>query len=171
MIQIRAEKPPDQAGIRAVHLSAFAPRTNEADLVEMLRQDGQATVSLVALSEGRLVGHVLFSPVNLVPGQPNLRGLGLAPLAVLPDYQRQGIGSRLAMRGLDIARDGGFDYAVVLGDPAYYARFGFRPASRFQLESEYDAGEAFMALELRPGALTHIAGLVQYRPEFKASGT
>src|SRR5579859_1227422 len=170
MLQIRSEKGPDQAGIRAVNLAAFTPRPNEADLVDMLRQAGQCTLSLVALSDGRLVGHVLFSPVSLVPPQPQLHGLGLGPLAVLPEFQRQGIGSRLVIRGLEITRDAGFDFVVLLGDPAYYGRFGFRPAARFRLDNEYGAAEAFMAMELRPRALADCSGLVQYRPEFKASG-
>lgn len=169
MLQIRAEKTPDTAGIRAVHLGAFAPRANEADLVDGLRRAGQATVSLVAISEGRLVGHILFSPLTLTPAMPNLRGLGLAPLAVLPEYQRQTIGSQLALRGLEVCRAAEFDFVVVLGDPRYYGRFGFRPASQFLLGNAYGAGAEFMAAELHPGALAGVAGRAQYRPEFRAN--
>ena len=169
MLQIRAEKTPDAAGIRALHLAAFAPRSSEADLVDKLRQAGQATVSLLALSDGQLAGHILFSPVTVSPVVPNLRGLGLAPLAVRPEFQRQGIGSKLALRGLDVCRQAAFDYVVVLGDPHYYSRFGFRDARQFHLDNEYGAAEAFMAIELRPGALAQAAGLVQYRPEFRAT--
>jgi putative acetyltransferase len=170
MLQIGAEKTPDQAGIRAVHLAAFAPRPNEAGLVDRLRQAGQATVSLVALSDGRLAGHILFSPVNLVPERKDLRGLGLAPLAVMPEFQAHGIGSQLVLRGLEVCRAASFDFCVVLGAPGYYSRFGFRRASGFHLDNEYGAGEAFMALELRSGALAGVAGLVRYGPEFGASG-
>jgi putative acetyltransferase len=168
MIQIRAEKTPDAGGIRAVHLAAFAPRSNEADLVDALRRAGQATVSLVAITEGRLVGHILFSPISMAAA-PSGRGLGLAPLAVLPAFQRQMIGTQLALRGLEVCRAAGFDFAVVLGDPAYYTRFGFRPASEFGLTSEYGAGPEFMAAELQPGALAAAGGLVHYRPEFRAN--
>ncbi len=170
MIQIRSEKTPDGPAIRAVHLAAFAPRANEADLVDRLREAGQAAVSLVALSAGQLVGHILFSPVSLSPRQPALLGLGLAPLAVLPDFQRQGIGSQLVLRGLEAVRAAGFDFAVLLGDPGYYGRFGFRPGSQFHLDNEYGAADEFMAAELRPGALAGVAGLVRFRPEFKESG-
>jgi len=169
MLQIRAEKTPDAPGIRAVHLAAFAPRANEADLVDALRRSGQATVSLVAINEGRLVGHVLFSPLTLAPAVPNLRGLGLAPLAVLPEFQRQTIGSQLALRGMEVCRAAGFDFLVLLGDPHYYGRFGFRPASQFQLGNEYGASAEFMAAELHPGALAGVAGLAQFRPEFRAN--
>src|SRR5258708_4842325 len=170
MLQIRAEKTPDSAGIRNLTLAAFAPRTNEAELVDALREAGQATVSLVAISDGQLAGHILFSPVTLSPALPNPRGLGLGPLAVLPDFQRQGIGSKLVMRGLEVCRGAGFDFIVLLGDPRYYGRFGFRAARQFHLGNEYGADEAFMALELRQGALADVSGLVQFRPEFRAHG-
>jgi putative acetyltransferase len=169
-LQIRAEKASDPAGIRAVHLAAFAPRPNEAELVDLLRQAGQATVSLVALSDGRLAGHILFSPVKLDPERGNLRGVGLAPLAVMPEFQGQGIGSRLVLRGLEACRAGGFDFVVVLGDPGYYGRFGFRRASGFGLDNEYGASQAFMALEMRPSVLQTLASLVRYQPEFKTAG-
>ena len=170
MLSIRAEKGPDAAALRALHLAAFAPRHNEADLVDRLREANQSTISLVALSDGQLAGHVLFSPVTLDPAWPSLRGLGLGPLAVLPNLQRQGIGSRLAMRGLEVTRDAGFDFVVVLGAAAYYQRFGFKPATRFHLDSDYTAGDDFMAVELQPGALGGVTGRVHYRPEFAQAG-
>ena len=169
MLQIRAEKTPDAAGIRAVHLAAFAPRADEADLVDALRRAGQATVSLVAIDAGRLVGHILFSPLSLAPALPNLRGLGLAPLAVLPEFQRRTIGSQLTLRGIEVCRAAGYDYLVVLGDPRYYGRFNFRPASQFRLSNDYGADTEFMASELHPGTLAGVGGRVQYRPEFRAN--
>ena len=99
---------------------------------------------------------MLFSPVT--PGQ----GLGLAPLAVKPAHQKKGIAAALVQEGLE--RCGG--YVVVLGDPAYYHRFGFRRARDFGLENEYGADEEFMALEREPGALRAAQGLVKYREEF-----
>jgi putative acetyltransferase len=142
--------------VHAVHASAF-PSDVEARLVDALRRNNHATISLVATVAGEVVAHVLFSPVS--PG----RGLGLAPLAVRPEFQKQGIGSALVRAGLAAAAH---DYVVVLGDPAYYGRFGFRRARDFDLDNQYGAGDEFMALELRPGALAGVRGLVQYSPEF-----
>ncbi len=138
--------------------------------MDLLRQAGQTTISLVAISDGRLAGHVLFSPLTLLPARPRLRGLGLAPLAVAPEFQRQGIGSQLVLRGLEVCREATYDFVAILGDPQYYGRFGFRPARKFNLDNEYGAGEPFMVMELRPSALAGTAGVVQYRPEFKESG-
>jgi putative acetyltransferase len=95
--------------------------------------------------------------------------MGLAPLAVLPEFQRQGVGSQLVRAGLERCRDARLDYLVVLGHPEYYQRFGFRPASALQLRSEYPVpDDVFMALELRQGALGELPRLVRYRPEFAA---
>ena len=170
MRQIRPEQSADADGIRAVHLAAFAARPNEANLVDRLRQAGQAAVSLVALSGGEITGHILFSPVSLVPAQHGQRGLGLAPLAVRPNDQRRGIGAQLVTRGLEACHAAGVDFVVVLGDPRYYGRFGFRRAGVFQLENEYGAEDDFMAIELSPAGLSGMAGLVQYRPEFRDTG-
>jgi len=115
----------DAAAIHAVHAAAF-PSDAEARLVDALRDAGHAAVSLVAL-ESKIVGHVLFSPTRSNQG----RGVGLAPLAVLPQYQRQGIGAALASAGIGACRSAGYDYIVVLGEPAYYRRFGFRRARDF----------------------------------------
>lgn len=166
MIEIRAERPEDIPAILYVHEQAFQPRPNEARLVELLRQADKAPISLVALSKGRVVGHVLFSPVMIVPGQLTIRSLGLAPIGVLPEFQKQGIGSKLIVQGLQDCQQSGYDLVVVLGDPRYYSRFGFVRAREHGLENEYDADEAFMVTELRAGALNGIKGLVKYQPEF-----
>ncbi|MGD0804262.1 MAG: N-acetyltransferase [Candidatus Bathyarchaeia archaeon] len=165
MIQIRPENPDDIEAIRQVHLSAF-PRPNEAKLVDLLRQAGKASVSLVALEEGRVIGHVLFSPIDLVPNSMNLHGLGMGPVGVLPKFQRQGIGSRLIIEGLEICRRKGFDFIVELGEPKYYSRFGFLRASDYNLKNEYDADDAFRVIEMHIGILQKISGLVKYQPEF-----
>ena len=170
MIEICAEKFEDIPAIRHVHQQAFQPRLNEAHLVELLRQAHKTPVSLVALSDGRLIGHVLFSPIAFVPAQPTIRGLGLAPIGVLPEFQRQGIGSKLIVQGLQDCRQSGYDLVVVLGDPHFYSRFGFLRAKNHQLENEYNADEEFMVMELRAGALCGIKGMVKYQPEFKAAG-
>jgi putative acetyltransferase len=162
---IRNELPSDKAAVHALNSLAFE-RPAEADLVVALHQAGRAVIALVAEHDGAVVGHILFSPVSL-EGRSDRRGLGLAPMAVHPEHQRRGIGGRLIEAGLAEARGAGFDFAVVLGHAAYYPRFGFEPASRFRLRSEYAVpDEVFMALELRSGALEGVEGLVRYAPEF-----
>ncbi|MBI4316809.1 MAG: N-acetyltransferase [Chloroflexi bacterium] len=170
-MEIRAEEPEDIAAIRRAHQQAFHPSPNEACLVELLRQARKAPISLVALSEGQIVGHVLFSPIAIVPAPPaSIRGLGLAPIGVLPAFQKQGIGSKLIEQGLRDCRRSGYDWVVVLGDPHFYSRFGFARARAYQLENEYDADEEFMVMELRTGALRGIKGMLKYRPEFNEAG-
>ncbi|WP_437790205.1 GNAT family N-acetyltransferase [Sorangium sp. So ce693] len=170
MIDVRPGRAGDEAGIRAVHLAAF-PSALEADLVDRLRDAGRAAVSLVAVTDTGIVGHVLFSPVTIagdgVPG----KGVGLAPLAVSPGLEGRGIGSSLARRGIAACRDAGFAFAVVLGSPEYYARFGFKKASLYGLGNEYAADEAFMAIELAHGALERARGVVVYSPEFAVFAT
>lgn len=161
---IRPEHPDDAAAIFAVHRAAF-PTEDEARLVDALRVAGHAAISLVAEAEGQVVGHIVFSPVSVV-GAADKRGLGLAPVAVVPGHQRCGIGSALIREGLSSCCQAGYDFVVVLGHPEYYSRFGFRRASEVGLGNEYGADEAFMVLELAPGGLPP-AGLVEYGPEFR----
>jgi putative acetyltransferase len=155
---IRTESPADEAAVRAVHRAAF-PGDTEARLVDAIRANGNAAVSLVALEEGRVVGHVLFSPVEV----EGARGLGLAPVAVLPQFQGGGIGGRLINAGIKACRELGAKFIVVLGEPGYYRRFGFRPT---HLGNEYGASEAFMALDLEPHATAALHGVVKYGNEF-----
>jgi putative acetyltransferase len=163
---IRTEKPGDIAAIRQVNVQAFG-RAAEADLVDALRRNGKATLSLVAEDDGRIVGHILFSPVTIESGCDQFIGVGLAPMAVLPEMQNRGIGSLLVKHGLERCREDGRPFVVVLGHPEYYPRFGFVPASRFNLKCEYDvADEVFMAMELQNGALGNCAGVVKYQAEF-----
>jgi putative acetyltransferase len=169
MATIRPERAGDAAGIHAVHCAAF-PTDEEACLVDRLRAGGQARVSLVAELDGEVVGHVLFTPVSLVGPAAFASGLGLAPLAVLPAHQRGGIGSALVREGLAICRREGYPFVVVLGHANYYPRFGFRRASTAGLQNEYGADEAFMVLELQPGALPPEGGLVKYGQEFSEEG-
>jgi putative acetyltransferase len=126
-------------------------------------------LSLVAVHEGQVVGHILFSPVDIEREGARETAVGLGPMAVLPEYQRQGVGSRLVREGLDWLGRAGHGGIIVLGHPGYYPRFGFERASRFGLRWEVACpDEAFMALELRPGALGARPGIVRYRPEFSA---
>lgn len=168
---IRPERPEDREAIREVHREAFG-QDAEADLVDALRAAGHATISLVAEWRGRVVGHILFSPVR-TGGQPDRHAvLGLAPLAILPSHQRLGLGSKLVREGLLAALDQGAVAAVVLGDPAYYGRFGFAPASDRGLTSAFAEGhpEAFQALELVEGGLDGREGPVSYAPAFDGLG-
>jgi putative acetyltransferase len=165
VIRIRPERAGDVAAVHAVHCEAF-PNDDEARLVARLREGGRATVSLVAEVGGKVVGHVVFSPVTIATESGLRSGLGLAPLAVLPAHQRLGIGSALAREGVEVSRRQGVGFVVVLGHPEYYPRFGFRRASELGLRNEYGADEAFMALELQAGALPPAGGLVKYGPEF-----
>jgi len=161
---IRREIPRDIPFIHGVNEAAF-DTTAEARLVDALRAAGGVTLSLVAEERGEIVGHILFSPVT-IEGRPGIDAVGLAPMAVVPPKQKQGVGSRLVREGLAELRQRGCAGVVVLGHPRYYPRFGFVPASRFGLRCEYDSpDEAFMALELVPGALAGASALVRYRPE------
>lgn len=119
------------------------------------------------ITGGEVIGHALVSPVTVVTNGPDLPLLGLAPVAVLPEYQGQGMGTLLIEACLEQLRQSGAVGVVVVGDPAYYSRFGFIPAARWGLRCEMEVPEgAFMALELSPGRLAGISGIVRYRREF-----
>jgi len=164
-MKIRIEKPEDKQAIYAVNMAAF--RTSaEAELVDTLRDEPIPTISLVADIDDKIVGHIFFSPVSLNK-QPTLRIIGLAPMAVLPDYQNQGIGSALVPAGLDACKKAGYQAAVVLGHPEFYPRFGFLPSIHFGIDSEYDVPpEVFMMLELEEHALRNTSGRIHYHPAF-----
>lgn len=155
--------------MREVNVAAFPTRA-EADLVDVLRERSTPVVSLVAEIDGVVVGHLMCSPATL-DGHPDVRLMGLAPMAVLPGHQGQGIGSALVRRAIGRCRALGADGMIVLGHPGYYPRFGFTPASGWGITCGYDAhDEAFMALELRPGALAGCAGVARYHPAFADIG-
>lgn len=168
MITMRQEKPEDAAAIHHINEQAFG-RTAEAELVDRLRANGKVTFSLVAVQDGEIVGHILFSPVTIESGEQTCAAVGLGPLAVRPEFQKQSIGSQLIARGLEQCRADGHVCVVVLGHSTYYPRFGFVPASRYGITCEYDVpDEVFMVIELRDGALEGRAGKVKYQPEFNA---
>jgi len=163
---IREEQFDDVAAIRRVVHEAFN-RPAEAYLVDKLRGNGKFELSLVAELDGKVVGNILFTGVTIEGVDPCPKTLGLAPLAVLSEFQRKGVGSALMRRGLERCREMGHNAIVVVGHPEYYPKFGFLPATRYGLRCEYDVPEdVFMALELRAGALQATRGLVRYQPEF-----
>jgi|TARA_Y100000294_G_scaffold151684_1_gene149611 putative acetyltransferase len=162
---IRFEEENDRAGVHAVNFSAFDTPT-EAYLVHVLREEADPVVSLVAEENGVVVGHIMFSPVTL-SGHPGLKVMGLGPMAVEPEHQRKGIGSALVQAGLKECKKLDFIAVVVLGHPEYYPRFGFSPASQFDIDCEYEVpAETFMAMELHPGALSGRHGRVKYHAAF-----
>ena len=173
MIAVRDARPDDTSAIRGVVHRAFG-QADEANLVELIRKAAAATVSLVAVrchpsdntEVGPVLGHILFSPVT-IDGDPPIAAVGLAPMAVEPTHQRQGVGTALVTAGLDRCRSLNIEAVVVLGHPEYYPRFGFQPAGRFGLSCEYDVPpEVFMALELRTGALDAAKGVARYHEAF-----
>ncbi|WP_203329109.1 GNAT family N-acetyltransferase [Candidatus Laterigemmans baculatus] len=166
---IRPEAERDRQAVRGVNRAAFGT-TAEADLVDALREGGQVAVSLVAESNGRLVGHILFSGLLIVADPATVDAVSLAPMAVLPSHQRQGIGCQLVEAGLRACRERGDRIVLVLGHPEFYRRFGFSAPLAEPLASPFGGGEAWMALELEPGALHGIAGRVEYPPPFAALG-
>ena len=164
---IREERPGDVQEVRRVNELAFGQRT-EADLVDRLRRSCPgASLSLVA-DDCAIVGHILFTPVVIERSGAPLVGMGLAPMAVLPERQRSGIGTRLVEDGLQLLRDRGCPFVVVVGHPEYYPRFGFERASAHGLASQWEGipDEAFMVLPLDAPALAGVTGVARYRPEF-----
>ena len=161
---IRAAAPVDAQGIAALNRAAFGGE-EEVGIVERLRSDGLVAVELVADQGGSIIGHILLSWLpTMMDGRP-VKALALAPMAVRPGLQKQGIGGRLIVAALDEARAAGAQAVIVLGHPDYYPRFGFSAALARNLASPF-SGEAFMALELVPGALAGRQGSVSYPSAF-----
>ncbi len=161
-IEIREERPGDVAAIRELITLAFA-QEQEASIVDALRCNGAASLSLVATENDRVIGHILYSPASV----GDVIGVGLAPLAVLPEHQRRGVGSRLVDAGTARLRDAACPFVIVLGHAKYYPRFGFTPASTRGISCEWDVpDEAFMVLILDQTRMRGVSGLARYRPEF-----
>jgi putative acetyltransferase len=164
-ITIRSEAPTDEPQVWNVNRQAFGCDV-EANLVNALRAGGHATISLVAQLQDEVVGHLLLSALRIVGDSPAVAALALAPLAVLPGRQRQGIGSQLVVAGIAEARHRGHRILTVLGHPSYYPRFGFSAELAKPLVSPFGGGEAWMALELVPASLAGVSGRVEYAPPF-----
>jgi putative acetyltransferase len=167
---IRPERIEDIAAVREVHERAFG-RMAEATLVDALRQAGALTLAMVAEAGGAVVGHAAFSPVT-TDGRPALRAVGLAPLGVLPPWQRRGVGKHMVWKGIETLREMGYDAVVAIGHPRLYPELHFAPASRWGLRWEHPCPEgAFRVWELRDGALGppgQPEAIVRYHPEFDA---
>jgi putative acetyltransferase len=166
MIEIRREKSNDRNAIRHINEVAFE-NGPEGTIVDKLRENCDVYISFVALREDNIVGHILFTPVTLDNG--DVIGMGLAPMAVLPSHQGQGIGSKLVRYGLEYLRKSGWPFVIVLGHPAYYPRFGFEPASHYGLRSQWEdvPDEAFMVVINNSDVLPKDGGVVRYRKEFE----
>lgn len=168
MITIRPEKPIDYEKVYEVNKLAFK-QEDEARLVEKIRQSSNYVpeLSLVAIKDEIIVGHILFSIVNIKNDTAVTQVLSLAPMATLPECQNQGVGSSLVKKGLEECKKLGYKVVVVVGHPNYYPRFGFIPAKEQGLELSFDTpDEAFLVYELIPGALDSISGTVEYPPAF-----
>jgi putative acetyltransferase len=170
MITIRLEKPDDLAQVRTLNEQAFETPA-EATIVDALRENCDDLLSLVAEDDGRIVGHIVFSPTVIEGPASRLDGMGLAPMAVLPERQRQGIGSRLVKRGLDMLRERGCSFVVVLGHPEYYPRFGFVPASWHGLRCQWEGvpDDAFLVMINDAKRMKGVTGVARYRDEFDAA--
>ncbi len=167
MLTIRHETASDREAVFRVESQAFG-RDVEARLVDALRDAGKVLLSLVAEDDGEIVGHVLFSPMTIDSVSVQHAAVCLGPLAVAPAHQRRGVGGHLLEAGLAELRDAGHDAVFLLGHPTYYPRFGFRPAREFDVHYEDDR-DAFMAIELRPGALDGVSGTARFAAEFAAA--
>jgi predicted N-acetyltransferase YhbS len=164
---IRPETAADHEAVRHVNRLAFG-QDDEARIVDALRNGGHSRVSLVAEVESRVVGHILFSDLPILTDNNTVPALSLAPMAVLPEFQRKGVGSALVRKGLEVCRGTGHRIVVVLGHPAFYPRFGFSAKLAEPLTSPFGGRAAWMALDLVPGALAGVSGWVRYPPPFGA---
>jgi putative acetyltransferase len=161
VVEVRAERPGEAAAIERVHTLAFG-QPDEARLVRRLRAEGYTTLSLTAVDGEDIVGHILFSRL----AAPGLEAVSLAPVAVVPDRQGQGIGSALITRGLQACRASAVDVTLVVGEPSYYTKFGFSLSTGARFVCPY-SGPYLLALELQPGVLGAAQYDVEYPPPFR----
>jgi putative acetyltransferase len=170
MICIREERPEDIGEVRMLNERTFKQafgQAPEADMVDRLRQKCSRLLSIVAVEDNAIVGHIFFSPVR-IEGSRIVEGMGLAPMAVLPELQRQGIGSRLVQSGIERLKSQGLPFIIVLGHPEYYTRFGFERASNNDIHSPWEGvpDEAFMILILDEKVMSGVSGVARFRNEF-----
>jgi putative acetyltransferase len=167
IVENRIEQPGDIEAVRRINSKVFSQPV-EAAIVDNLRGSCEDILSLVAVSNNEVVGHILFSPATLSSPSGMIRGMGLAPMAVLPRYQRRGIGSGLVEQGLELLREQGCPFVIVLGHPRYYPRFGFIPASQRKITCQWKGvpREAFMVLILDEDSMPKAGGEARYMDEF-----
>jgi putative acetyltransferase len=162
LIETRREQASDIPAIRDLNKRAFA-QDQEANIIDALRANGAARLSLVATLEDRVIGHIMYSPLEVGP----MTGAGLGPMAVLPEHQHQGVGSKLIESGNQQLREAGCPFIVVVGHADYYPRFGFRPARPLGITCEWDVpDDVFLLLMLDPGKMQGVSGMAKYRREF-----
>ena len=162
VIEIRPEQPGDIAAIREVNRRAFG-QDQEGHIVDALRANGAAVLSLVAAMDDRVVGHVMYSPLHV----GGVQGAALGPMAVLPEHQHRGVGTRLVEAGNEQLRHDGCAFIAVLGHPTFYPRFGFRPASSYHITCEWNVpDDVFMVLMLDEPKMSGVVGMAEYRTEF-----
>lgn len=164
---IRQEKPEDINEIRSLNVLAFG-QFLEAIIVDTLRANCEELLSLVAVEDEKIVGHILFSPVVIEGPHGMVKGMGLAPMAVLPDRQRRGIGAHLIKKGIEELQTAQCPFIVVLGHHEYYPRFGFEQASNYGIRCQWEGipDEAFMILWLDKAIAGQVSGIAKYREEF-----
>ena len=162
---IGEETPDDIEAVAALNRAAFGGE-EEAEIIDRLRRDGLFVLSLVERDGAGVVGHILFSDLDVSVDGRVVRAVALAPMAVAPARQRMGIGSRLVRHGLKMLKDRGWEAVIVVGHPTYYPRFGFSAALAARLAAPF-SGEVFMALELKAGALAGTSGAVRYPRAFR----
>ncbi len=165
MIEIRKEESKDRDAVHHLNSTAF-DNGPEAVLVDKLRASCKEYLSFVAVEDGSVVGHILFTPATVE--DCSAVGIGLAPMSVLPSQQRRGIGTRLVRYGLEFLRNAGCPFVIVLGHPEYYPRFGFELASKYQLRSQWEdvPDDAFMIAVFDSGVLPKAGGIARYADEF-----
>jgi len=166
IIIIRKEKPKDIKAIQLLNNKAFE-MPEEGKIVDVLREKCDNIQSLVAVIDGEIVGHIFFSPAEINIGDKIIYGMGLAPMAVLPEFQNQGIGSELVKAGLNLMKSKECPYVIVLGHPKFYPRFGFEKASKYSIKSQWDVpDESFMILIMDKETMNNVSGTARYLPEF-----
>ena len=163
-MEIRDETTVDIDAIREVNRRAFA-QEQEGNIVDTLRSNGAALLSLVAIVDGEVVGHIMYSPATI----NQTTGAALGPMSVLPEFQRQGIGSRLAEAGNQRLKEQGCPFIIVVGHAEYYPRFRFTPASKHGIRCEWDfPDDVFLIAVLDSAKMQNVSGLAKYRHEFSA---
>ena len=167
-VKIRREERDDYNEIRIINELAFNQK-NEGKLLDDLRKksDFNNLLSLVAETKGRIVGHILFYPIKIKNEKEEFIVLSLAPMAVHPDYQNKGIGIKLVKEGLEAAKETGYNSVIVVGHPNYYPRFGFSPASKWNIKLPIECpDDVFLAIELKKDSLKNVSGLVEFPKEY-----